>query len=195
MINSGCWPKLTKFKAGLLPADNITLYLDLDILILGSLDPLIEAVARTKGLHIIREWSPFLIEKLLPVKYRRNRWGNSSVVGFIPSEQHHIYNAYLALKEKSYNFANNDQVFTSKFAHNYTYWQDNWIKSFRRHCVYPKPFGYFMNPKQPLISCRILIFHGRPNPFEISCNNVGVWGSRSRVGKGPVKWVQDYCKI
>ena len=192
MVQSGCWPKIVMFKPNVFPTDNVTIFLDLDIMILGSLDIFIETVLKKRGLYIIREWPPMLIEKLLPLKCRFRRGGNSSVVGFIPSEQNHIFAVYQALGIKANFFGHNDQKYISNIAYKPVFWEDSLVKSFRRHCVWIKPIGLIFKPHKPHKNCRVLIFHGKPDPLEIASDKVGKWGNRSRVGYGAVEWVKAY---
>ncbi len=79
---TGYWPKLAVFKKGMFAENEIILYLDVDIVIVESLNPLIDLIDQEKGLRIIREWNPD-IWRLVPVWMRPDRGGNGSVIGFI----------------------------------------------------------------------------------------------------------------
>lgn len=54
--DEGCWPKLAVFTEKLIPAGEVVLFLDLDLVIQDSLAPFIDIVRQRRGLVIQREW-------------------------------------------------------------------------------------------------------------------------------------------
>ena len=190
----GGWPKLATYQKGVLPPDRITFLMDLDIVILGSLVPFVERIKEYGGgLHIVRQMMNPLGETLLPLRWRRNRGGNSSFVAFYPHEQYHIYDKYLKVQDTGYRTKGDyryfsDQRFVSQHAHDVQFWDSNLVKIFRRQCV---PMHFWGKPKpiaQP--SCPVVVFPGSPNPSDLCRDDVGAWGRGRRCGFGPVDWVQ-----
>lgn len=187
----GMWPKLSLFRPGVFPDDDLVLYVDLDVMITGGLDPLVERVERKGGLHIIREWNPTLYN-VVPVALRPDRGSNSSVVAFVPGEQRHIWRAFEADPEGSFERLRNDQRFINAHARGKHYWPQAWCQSFRRSCVWHYPVNLlFPTPTLPG-RARILVFHGRPNPTELLGPPGRRWGTKWKFGTQPVPWVGEY---
>ncbi len=190
---SGYWPKLAIFKKGLFADNEIILYLDVDILIDQPLDAFVDLLDREKGLRIIREWNPD-IWQLLPVGFRPDRGGNGSVIGFIASEQTHLFSDFAADPHGVDNKFGIDQIYITRQAANRKYWPDGWCASFRRSCVPHWPLNLFWPTIRKATGARIFVFHGTPNPTDMVADGEYRWGTKWRYGFGPVKWVQDYWR-
>jgi hypothetical protein len=46
-----------------------------------------------------------------------------------------------------------------------TYWPEDWVRSYKRHCLPPFPLNQFVTSKFPE-GASILAFHGWPQPQE-----------------------------
>jgi hypothetical protein len=103
----GRWQKLALFKAGLLPDVDVAIYMDLDTMVLGSLDQLVDHVIGTPGFHILREWNPAVWD-IVPVRLRPDRGGQSSILGWRPSDQHQIFDEFVRDPEEIYRQVSND---------------------------------------------------------------------------------------
>jgi hypothetical protein len=191
--NTGYWPKLAIFKKGIFAENEIILYLDVDILISHPLDAFVDLIARDRGLRIIREWNPD-IWRLLPVSMRPDRGGNGSVLGFIASEQTHLFDDFASAPESVNAEFRIDQIYITRQAHNRRYWPDGWCASFRRSCVPHWPLNFVWRRIRKVASTRIFVFHGTPNPTDMVADGNYRWGTKWRYGFGPVKWVQDYWR-
>lgn len=189
---AGMWPKLLLFRPGLVPDGTPTLFLDLDVMIIGDLTPFAELLSRDGGLRIIREWNPSLV-RLLPVAMRPDRGGNSSVLGWIAGEQDHLLARFVADPDGERAALRNDQEFITAHAHGRGYWPNDWCASFKRHCVWYWPLSLVLNRPQPPRWARVLVFHGKPDPVDlIGDDPKRRWGARRKFGHGPVPWVRDY---
>ena len=189
--NRGIWPKLCLFCGTHFPAGTRILYLDLDVMILGALDPLVERI-NEGGLWIIREWNPTLV-RLLPLALRPDRGGNSSVVGWLAGTQEHIYRTFCTDPEAALKGWRNDQQFITAHAQGLRYWPYRWCASFKRHCVHYGPINRLLGGPRKPGWCTILVFHGKPDPADLIGEDPGYrWGSRRRYGYGPVCWVKQY---
>lgn len=185
----GCWPKVAMFKPGLLEGVELAVYLDLDMVILGSLDPIVAHVRARPGLHVLREWNPTVWE-LLPVEWRPDRGAQSSMVAWRPGEQDHLYVDVMADPEAAYAGAKNDQTYIGRKAKDRHYFPPGFAVSFRRHCVPHYPLNFLLGvrkPREPLV-----VFHGIPKPSELARDGVGRWGTPRRPGSGVVDWIRDY---
>lgn len=191
--NTGYWPKLAVFKAGMFADEAIVLYLDVDILIDQSLDELVMLIDRKKGLRIIREWNPD-IWRVVPVEWRPDRGGNGSVIGFIAGEQTHLWGDFEADPLKIDREFLIDQQYIASQAQNSRYWPDGWCASFRRMCVPHWPLNLIRAEIRKAVNAKIYVFHGIPNPTDMIADGNYRWGTKWRYGNGPVVWVQDYWK-
>ncbi len=190
---SGYWPKLAMFKKGMFAEDELVLYLDVDIVINQSLNPFVDLIDKQGGLRIIREWNPD-IWQILPVWMRPDRGGNGSVVGFLASEQTHLFEEFVKAPEDVDSKYGLDQCFITCEADNRQYWPDRWCASFRRTCVPHWPLNLiFRGVRKPSLS-KIFVFHGRPNPTDMIEDGDYRWGTKWRYGFGPVEWVQKYWR-
>lgn len=191
----GFWPKLTVFKPGLFPPNQPVLFLDLDVLILSSLDPFIELLQKKRGLHMLREWNPALWS-LVPVRFRPDRGGQSSLFAFYPEEQTGIYDQFM--KEDAagaFTTAHNDQSFISKTCHRLSYLPHNWAVSFKKHCVRYYPFNLIFKKIGKPKKAKVVVFHGCPKPTDLIRDDHTRWGTRRKFGHGPVDWVKSYWEV
>ena len=188
----GFWPKLTVFKPGLFPAGRMVLFLDLDVMILSSLDPFVEIQKRERGLHMLREWNPALWS-LAPLCFRPDRGGQSSLFTFYPEEQTGIYEQFV--KEDAtgvFSTAHIDQLFISKMANRLSYLPHDWAVSFKKHCVWYYPFNLLFKKIQQPKGTKLVIFHGRPKPTDLIRDDQSRWGTSRKFGFGPVDWIKNY---
>jgi hypothetical protein len=187
----GCWPKLAIFAPGLLPPDEPTLYLDLDMLVRGSLDPFFERIERRRGFHALREWNPSLWN-LLPSALRPDRGVQGSILGFIPREQAHLYDRVVNEQPRVHTLFSLDQGFLSAAVPHREYWPLGWTVSFKRHLVRHYPLNLVFSRIREPQRAKIVVFHGSPRPIDLVPLGDYRWGTDKRFGHGPVDWVRDY---
>ena len=189
--SKGGWPKLAMFKRGLFSPDDLVMVLDVDILIMGDLEPFFARAEQMGGLHILREWNIWPLD-YLPFRLRPKQHGQSSVFMFRPKDQHHLLDDFLADIEGTYQKASNDQKYISWFAHQPHYFPAQWTVSFKRHCIKFWPLNWlFPTIKQPK-TAKIVVFHGYPHPDHLIGDADSRWGKGLKAGRGPVKWVKAY---
>ena len=187
----GCWPKLSIFTPGLLPPDEPTLYLDLDLMVRDSLDGFFERIETLRGFHALREWNP-APWSWIPLSLRPDRGVQGSILGFFPREQQYIFERFLSDQDATFTNYPLDQDFLSDVAIDRTYWPFEWTASFKWHCLryYPmnRIFPTIHEPKQ----AKIVVFHGNPRPIDVVPLGDYRWGTQRKFGYGPVSWVRDY---
>jgi hypothetical protein len=166
------------------------LYLDLDVLIQAPLDPLIERARRMRGFHVLREWNPVLWS-FLPLAWRPDRGAQSSVFAWIPGEQHHIYQRFMADTARICKANAIDQKYLTHAPRDLHYWPDGWAVSFRRSCLWYFPFNLVFKVSRPK-TAKIIVFHGIPRPVDVIQEGNARWGNYRKFGFGPVDWVRDY---
>lgn len=171
------WRKLTVFQDTLADVSGRALFLDLDVVILGSLDPFFQIEG---AFRIIKDWN-----------LRHTFIGNSSVFRFEIGKYSDVLSYFIRHGEEVRAQHRNEQAYLSWFMRErgvLDYWPEEWCISFKRHCLRVFPLGYFMNPKRPSSDAKIVVFHGKPNPDEV-CSG---WHSRSYLrAVRPTAWVEE----
>jgi len=175
------WRKLTMFQKELADLTGRALFLDLDVVILGSLDPFF---AQPGAFRIIKDWN-----------LRDTIIGNSSVFRFEIGKHPDVLEHYLMHGEDVRREHRNEQAYLSHAMHEkgiLEYWDDRWCRSFKKHSMRPFPLGYFLPAKHPGPETKIVIFHGKPNPAEIR----GGWHSANflRAVKPPEWFLENWCE-
>ncbi|MGV6802979.1 MAG: hypothetical protein ACWA49_02155 [Ruegeria sp.] len=195
----GKWPKLQMFERSIVENYDAALFLDVDLLVTGDLDPLFQLVMDRGGLFLMPKFRG-LIWRMIPAAFwdlfpwfmSQVTRGNSSVVGFIPSQQFHLFDEFDG--QRHLPEYENDQNYISDLAFKRRCFPKNWCIGLI-HLVPYWPLGrvykpYKKKPKRP----KIVIFNGRPNPDELVTDEIGSWGARRRRAYGSVQWVADYLE-
>ena len=96
--------------------------------------------------------------------------------------------------EKNFNSIKNqfrhEQAYLSSKVHQkkaLNYWPDEWVPSFKYHCVPKFPYNFVNIPSIPL-NAKIILFHGLPNPPDAIEGRSGKWYRYIK----PAPWIQDY---
>lgn len=180
----GCWPKVTLFKPDLFGLEGRALFLDLDTVVLGDLEPFLTAPG---PLLAIREWKRF------SDFFRKAKFSaQTSVFAFDLGKMGHIYEDYARDPEGAALNFRNEQRFVTHSAKGLSFWDPQDVVSFKRHLLPPPILNWFLKPKEPGAHTRVLVFHGNPRPRDVIHANSGVWGSFFRAGRGPVPYVRNY---
>jgi hypothetical protein len=156
------------------------LFLDLDVVIVASLEPLFDQPG----------------EVLVPRDYKWGRVrgdyfvGNTSVLRFpvqkYPELMEGFRRDFAGIRKR----VSNEQEYVSYFFHErglLGYWPKEWCPSFKHHCVAPWPIRYFRAPAIP-DGARVVVFHGNPKPEEALEGRGGKW-YRPIL---PTRWVGEY---
>jgi len=170
------WNKLTVLGEKLADLEGRALFLDLDVVILDSLEPFFEMPGEFR---IIHDWD-----------FKGKIIGNSSVFRFEIGKHADVLDHFVANGEEVRDTHRNEQAYLSHAMHAkgiLEYWPDDWCWSFKRHCVRTFPLGYFLHPAKP-VDAKIIIFHGNPGPEEAIKGFVGKYGYRA---VRPTQWVAD----
>jgi len=161
----GWWCKPYMFSKGL-GLDGTVLYMDLDVVISGSLDKLF--TYSPKQWCIIRDFT----------KVMRAGWNryNSSVIRFEGGKLDHIWKQFQKDKISIMRRHHGDQDFIYEADKSALLWPDSWIQSWKWQIRKDKTFapgGVKGNRKlkriehvKPPIECCITVFHGDPNPHN-----------------------------
>jgi hypothetical protein len=149
--------KLVAFAADLYGLRGTALFLDLDVVIVGGLDPFYDFPGK------------FLIIEDYKRRWRRRVTGNFSVfrfeIGAHPDVLEHFHDN---VAEVSSTFCN-EQAYLSDFVHRQgklAYWPAAWCPSFKHHCIPKWPSNYWRAPFVPP-GARIVVFDGECKPPDV----------------------------
>jgi hypothetical protein len=171
------WLKLTSFADPLYDLQGKTLFLDLDIVILGSLDEFFEQPGE---FTVIKEWD------------KTDGTGNTSAylftIGAHTDALEHLKNKF---PESIADVRNEQEYITGFLARQgkVSYWPDAWCRSFKRHCMRRGIMGWFSAPAIPP-GAKIIVFHGKPNPPDVIAGKSGKWYRRVL----PTPWVAEHWR-
>ena len=170
------WRKLTVFKENFGGLSGPTLFLDLDVVIVGKLDA------------FFSQPGDFLIAH--DKKNPKKREGNSSVFRFEIGKYAHILNYFEKNSEQVKKEVRHEQAYLSREIDKLgklEYWPDDWVPSFKYQCCPSWLKSWFAAPSIPL-GAKIILFHGLPNPPEAIIGHSGKWYRHIQ----PSPWIKDY---
>ena len=177
------WRKLTVFGEEVLKQtqmEGTALFLDLDLVILDSLDPFFELPGEFR---IIKDWD-----------FPHDVIGNSSVFRFEVGKHSDILEEFVKNREEIRKQHRNEQAYLSHAIHKkglLEYWPETWCRSFKRSCISKFPKCHFTVPRKP-DGAKVVIFHGNPNPDSAVNGWIGKWGFRAVK---PTPWVaENWCE-
>jgi hypothetical protein len=175
------WRKLGLFRPDL-PINGTCLFLDLDIVIVGSLDDFF-TYAPGK-IPIIHNWT----SGLRAILGSRPEVGNSTCFRFEANKQPFVVDQFEREREWALAHFRPPQTYlTHCIRPDMTYWPEHWVRSFKRHCRHTFPLNLALTPRLPR-DARIIAFHGRPNPDEVIN---GYRGKRIHHHTRPTPWVAE----
>ncbi len=180
----GGWPKLLLHKADLYGLRGRCLFVDLDSVIFGDLEPMFTAPG---GLVMIREWRRF-------ADYFRTYQvnGQTSIFAWDIGTQSQIYDRFLADPAGVTANFRSEQRFVTEHATDIRFWQHPDVISFKRHLMAPAIIDRFLSVKEPWPGVRIVAFHGHPRPIDVVPDKGQSWGKGLRHGRGAVGFVRRY---
>ncbi|MGQ0671376.1 MAG: hypothetical protein ACT4N2_00645 [Hyphomicrobium sp.] len=186
------WPKLGLFSEHLADLTGMTLYLDLDLVILSSLDPFFELPGR---FCIISEWQD-----------RHLGYGNSSVMRYFAGGHPEVLARFYSKPHQHWFdlYASKEQNFVSKTVTGITYWPEDWCAPFSYACLPRNRIRrFFATPTKPE-GAKILVFFGSVTPATaIEGRHKAEKRSRKRFLNlrnpirrrfGPARWIADYWR-
>ena len=168
------WRKLGILLPGIGGLSGPALFLDLDLVITDSIDPLFDLPGQ---LCIIENWTQ-----------PGQGIGNSSVFRFEIGAHAAIAHEFEQRTDEVVAEFGNEQTFLSRRVGGLTYWPSDWVRSFKRHCVWPPLLNRWLVPRRPQ-QARIVVFHGNPKPPDAI---EGVWPGGGVLRRlQPAPWVAD----
>lgn len=177
------WRKLSLFSPEVSLAGP-SLFLDLDVVVTGGLDVFFELDGDFRAIH---NWT-----------HPHRSVANSSVFRFEPGTLVDVFSRFNAEPDRIAESYANEQTYLSECVGRrgqLAWWPDAWCRSFKRHCLR----GRFQRLWRPAVlpsDCRIVVFHGRPNPPEAATRWIYRTDKAYRLPKfaRPSRWILDYWK-
>lgn len=163
----GKWPKQALWAKELFGLEGVALFLDLDSVIVDSLDPYFE-FGEEDDVITARNWVKPLARMAQTSVFRFKIGSHSYMLENLQQDPQ------LMVK---YQFEQN--YVSTCLKGGVKFWPHSWTKHFRRHSMGPWPLRYFRAPKQPK-GARIVTFPGSPKPPDAA---IGKWkgGAVSRT--------------
>lgn len=177
------WRKLCLFRNDL-PIEGLGLFLDLDIVITGKLDDFF-SFGSSEQIPIIHNWVTWHKKLFRPDP----QIGNSSVFRFHINRCDFVWDQFHREKDWALaNFRPPQSYLTHCIRPRMTYWPDQWVRSFKRHCRPVFPLNLMLTPRLPS-DAKIIAFHGKPDPEDVI---EGYRGRRLHHHTKPTPWVSRH---
>lgn len=167
--NNRGWRKIALWKDSLPNMEGDWLFLDLDVVVTGSLDPFF-AYEPTASFIVMQNWTQ-----------RGRGIGNTSVFRFRVGAHPYIYDRLTPEFDEIYRQYRIEQTYISRTVTEMKFWPDEWCVLFKTDCVPPMPRRWWETPVLPA-GARVVAFPGLPNPPDALR---GVW---------PAKWYKKFYK-
>ncbi|MCQ2364246.1 MAG: hypothetical protein MJ051_01660 [Akkermansia sp.] len=180
------WPdifiKLVMLKPGFLQLTGPTIFMDVDVVIMGDLDCFFDYMpGKNCIIHNWIEWHKTLFRK-------RPAIGNSSVFRFQAENCGYIYETFMREFDEANDHSKypTEQAYLTHAMKEVYWWPEEWVRSFKRTCRPMFPFNLFCTPKRP--DTKILVFHGAPDPDQAVA---GFEGKKLHHKTLPAPWILD----
>lgn len=180
------WPnifmKLAILQDGFADLRGPTLFLDVDVVIMGDLDCFFDyRPGKNCIIHNWIEWHKTLFRP-------RPAIGNSSVFRFEAGSGNGIYETFLKEFEQANdrNLYPTEQAFLTHAMREVCWWPEEWVRSYKRTCRPAFPLNLVRAPRKP--DTKILVFHGAPDPDQALA---GFVGKKLHHRILPAPWIRD----
>lgn len=186
------WPKVGLFSPQLADLEGMTLFLDLDLVILESLDAFFTHPGR---FCIIHEWQDADMG-----------YGNSSVMRFFIGRHPEVLERFYSMPHQHWfeTYKSKEQNFVSKTVKDVTFWPADWCVPFSYACLPRNKIARFLTTPRKPAGGKILVFFGSVTPESaILGQNKSEKRSRRSLFNirnpmrrrfGPATWIADYWK-
>lgn len=174
------WRKLTLWTSPLADLSGDVLFLDLDLVITGSLDEMFDF---EPGRYcVIENWTQ---------KGQGN--GNTSAFRFPVGKYTHIFNDFQENPDRILSAYRIEQLYISREIGEMVFWPELWCASFK-HTLMPRwPLNFFKAPMLPT-ETRIVAFTGKPDQDEAMRGEWPVTAAWKKSYKHvrPTPWIAEH---
>ncbi|WP_296889727.1 hypothetical protein [Thiobacillus sp.] len=181
--NNTGWRKIALWARELPGMDGDWLFLDLDVIVTGSLDDFF-SFAPEKSFVVMQNWTQ-----------PGRGIGNTSVFRFRVGQHPYIYDRLVPEFKTILAQHKIEQIYISRTISEMAFWPDAWCVLFKTHCVPPMPLRWWKTPTRPA-TARVIAFPGDPNPHDAVR---GIWPVKKPYKKfykfiRPATWIADYWR-
>lgn len=154
-VCNGGWRKLSLYG----PSEHLNgitgdwLYLDMDVVVTGSLDPFFSYKPQ-EPFVVMQNWTQ-------PGK----GIGNTSCYRFRVGHDRYLLDNLIDRQDEILKTYRNSQTYISREIKQIAFWPDEWCVLFKVQCLPPWPIRFWKTPFLPP-SARVVAFPGVPNPHE-----------------------------
>jgi hypothetical protein len=177
------WRKISLWQRNLAGLEGAVLFLDLDVVVTGSIDPFFD-FKPDETYCVIENWTQM-----------GEGIGNTSVFRLTVGAHPEVYETLVADPAAAFAKYRNSQTFASRTISRMTYWPAEWCVSFK-HTLMPRwPLNFIKTTPLPG-DARVVCFTGMPNPDHA---RDGVWPTRARwkaIYKHvrPTPWIAEHWR-
>jgi hypothetical protein len=181
---SGAWPKLSVFLSDLYGLKGRALFIDLDSVILDSLEPFFDLEGEFIAIGGGPNWRRGVANPKPELA--------SGVFAFDLGSQPQVVEIFQKNPADAFETYRLEQNFLEATVTSWKPWPDGWILSFKRHLRRPAFVDLFLPHRKPAPGTKIVAFHGDPRPIDVVRQGSKRWATFPRSGRGPIDWVRDY---
>lgn len=176
------WRKVSLWQHPLHDLTGDVLFLDLDIVITGSIDELFDYVPGK--FCIAQNWTQ-----------PDGNIGNTSVYRFRAGEMAYIFEEFARNGQTIVDTFPNSQTFISTTAKEMTFFPPEWCVSFKHTLMPTWPLNFLVVPPLPPVT-KVVAFTGNPNPHEA---RDGIWPVNAAWKKlykhvRPTPWIAEHWR-
>ena len=182
--SSGAWPKVCLFHPSLGDFLEQVLFLDIDTIICGNVDPFFDDPGDAlRLLSCGPRWKSFKDE--LPPQPA------TGVMSYNVKRHVNIFKDFAKDPNTAYRNYNIEQEFVGAYAAEIDYFALEHVQSFKYHLRRQYLMDLFLAPKAPHEKARMVAFHGYPRPRQVV--TVGAkWARFPRTGINRPTWLTNY---
>lgn len=180
----GVWPKLGIFADPLHDLTGRCLFVDLDMIICGSLDPFFDVQGDLVGINCNEDWGKG--QSSLPPRL------GTGVIAFDAGGLAFIADHFRAERDAVIARLRQEQMYVAEQVSDLRFWPDPWVASFKRTLRQPIGLDLIKEPKEPPNDARIIAFHGTPRPIDLIRGRPFFWDRFPHMGHGQVRWLRAY---
>jgi len=181
----GGWPKLAVFAKDFFGLTGRALFIDLDTVISGPLDPFFDYEApKMVAIDTGPTWGvgdPYGTPLAGTGIFTFDLGAHSDIL------DHFVRNRDTVVHEQRI-----EQIYVQSMVQNMAFWPKDWVLSFKYHLRRPALAGLILPPPKPATKNKVIAFHGEPRPIDLVKG--GLWGIGPHWGLGRVKWMVDYWR-
>jgi len=176
------WRKISLWQPNLARLSGNVLFLDLDVVVTGSIDPFFDH-RPDEGYCVIENWTQ-----------AGKGIGNTSVFRLRVGAHPEVYDTLIADPEDTVAAFPNSQTFASRTISRMIYWPADWCLSFK-HSLMPRwPMNFLRTARLPE-TARVICFTGYPNPDHARDGLwPTVWYKRVRKHVLPTPWIAEHWR-